>query len=393
LDKYRAAAAAHTISSETSVPVDDTSPSQAFEAIVEEDDGPDDEDYKAVDATTMMKTEQQQEKEKYDDGEELLKIAWQYKLSIQNARYQKNVTAEQEAATELKKHSDIFCHSFDLSGCMRDQYPSELYDLKSSEKNMHVAPQYRTDDINTSTTTRVGVVNVVSSIVLGKQRKLHDDDDYEIQRISRGIQLFRSLIHRIEQEVGKEEGMVVRLLVLNAPPSEMSVALPLLLSTIRKKQLAVIVCITIRPFTSSGSSSSSSTIALQRTSDFVFKVDGFESFRKPPPPEFRNLNGILHVQKITKSLNHFTTSKPATTAPRYGLLRDRRKLHLQMLHLPPEDFSFTGAAATVRRTYGSSAVAPAGGKIAAAVAAARDKNSCCGSTLTDGGSSSSSLDF
>jgi hypothetical protein len=193
-----------------------------------------------------------------------------------------------------------------------------------------------TTPASTTTTLGVGVLDV-SCKILGKIPK--DDDDIHCTRY-RGILLFRSLLHRIEQEVVREEGMVIRLLVLNPPPIEMSVALPLLVSTIRNKNLPVIICLTIRPTTTTGScSASSSIVALRRTADFVFKVDAFDSFRTPPPSEFRNLNGILHVQKITKSLNHFTTSKPLATAPRYGISRDRRKLHLQMLHLPPEDIS------------------------------------------------------
>jgi len=349
LDKYRADAAKRSPPSTTKTLHDSN---QAFEAIFEEVDEEEDITSKQADSScTVHVTNNQQLTERDvlavdDDVDEQLNIAWQYKLSIQNARYRKNNSLKEDSEV-LKHHSDLYCHSYDLSGSMRDQYATELLDLYCMENKKN----YVQEALNTTTITAgVGVVDV-SSIIVGN---IPNEDDIICTR-HRGILLFRSLLRRIEQEVRREEGMVIRLLVLNPPPSEMSVALPLLISTIRSKNLPVIICITMRPTTTWSCSTSSSLVAIRRTSDFVFKVDAFDSFRKPPPSEFRNLNGILHVQKITKSLNHFSTSKSVTTACRYGISRDRRKLHLQMLHLPPEDFSSshpsTTGSATIRGSH------------------------------------------
>jgi hypothetical protein len=338
LDKYRAAAAKRSLPSTRNTLHDSH---QVFEAIFEEVDEEEEKTSKQADPSNTVHVTNNQQLTERDDVDEQLNIAWQYKLSIQNARYRKSNTLKEDSEV-LKNHSDIYCHSYDLSGSVRDQYATELLDLYCMEKKKNSVQEA----LNTTIITAgVGVVDV-SCIIGGK---IPNEDDISCTR-HRGILLFRSLLRRIEQEVGREEGMVIRLLVLNPPPSEMSVALPLLISTIRNKNLPVIICITMRPTTTWSCSTSSSIVAIRRTSDFVFKVDAFDSFRKPPPSEFRNLNGILHVQKITKSLNHFTTSKSVTTASRYGISRDRRKLYLKMLHLPPEDFSSssTKGSATIR---------------------------------------------
>lgn len=372
LDKYRAAVVKRTNPTSTTNALHDYY--QGFEAIFEEAE--EEEEKISIEANTSHVTNNQQLTERDaanddDDDNEQLKIAWQYKLSIQNARYRKPVN-QKEDCEEQKKHSEIYCHSYDLSGSMRDQYATELFDLYGAEKKTKPMQEaLPTATTSNTTTLGVGVVDA-SCKTLGKLP--NDDDNIHCTRY-RGIFLFQSLLRRIEQEVGREEGMVIRLLVLNPPPTEMSVALPLLVSTIRNKNLPVIICLTIRPSTTTWSCNvSSSIVAIRRTADFVFKVDAFDSFRTPPPSEFRNLNGILHVQKITKSLNHFTTSKPLATAPRYGISRDRRKLHLQMLHLPPEDFSSSFS------TSGS-------GTSANQKKIIKDRQSLCGS------SGSLSLDF
>ena len=67
----------------------------------------------------------------------------------------------------------------------------------------------------------------------------------------------------------------------------------------------------------------------------------------PPPPEFSDLAGILTIRKLAlQSLSHFsdTTTNRRPPANRYGMKRDRRKMHIRMLHLPPEDFSAGGSS-------------------------------------------------
>jgi len=299
LDKFRNAEAAQNPGAATPM----------FESIVEEEE-------EEEGAKDIIGEENQEE--------ESLKIAWQYKLSIQNKRYQKK---SKKQTFVQQKHQEIFCHSYDLSSSMRDQYSPEWFDLIKNE----TSPPSKQDDV----VVNIGVVKIPPPF------KTQDEDIR-----TRGFQLFRCLFTRIEKEVLAEEGMVLRLLFLNAPPCEISVALPLLLSTIRKKKLAVVLCVTVRP----SSDPSTSLIGLQRASDFFFSIDGFDSFRNSPPSEFRNLSGILHVHKLQMSLNHFANKQPA--APRYGLVRDGRKLHLQMLHLPPEDFSSGGSSVSGARTGG-----------------------------------------
>ena len=71
----------------------------------------------------------------------------------------------------------------------------------------------------------------------------------------------------------------------------------------------------------------------------------------PPPAEFRHLHGLLQVRKaatctLSTSVGHFAdltvTKRPAATM--YGLKRDRRKLNVTLLHIPPEDFATDGGS-------------------------------------------------
>merc|ERR1712086_1043853 len=83
--------------------------------------------------------------------------------------------------------------------------------------------------------------------------------------------------------------------------------------------------------------------SLRRTSDAVFLCKGFAGTTSPPPPEFSDLAGILSIKKLAiHSSDSITKTRPPSN--RYGLKRDRRKLHVRMLHLPPEDFSKGGSS-------------------------------------------------
>lgn len=142
---------------------------------------------------------------------------------------------------------------------------------------------------------------------------------------------------------------MVRLLVYRAPIQSTSVALPLLLAHIRTRQLPVVILVTTQSWTSQ-----EGLISLRRASDVVLQTEGFASrVHYPPPPEFRHLHGLLLLPKVSTVTaatanggGHFAdlTVSKRPTANVYGLKRDRRKLHLTLLHIPPEDYAEGGGS-------------------------------------------------
>jgi len=81
-----------------------------------------------------------------------------------------------------------------------------------------------------------------------------------------------------------------------------------------------------------------SKIRLGRSCDVVLSTEGFASRKEyPPPAEFRHLLGILKIAKTTRKRSDIAASI-------YGLKRDRRKLHIPLLHIPPEDYAEGGGS-------------------------------------------------
>ena len=126
--------------------------------------------------------------------------------------------------------------------------------------------------------------------------------------------------------------------------------MPLLLSVIRSKKLPVVVMVVVKPWLQERAVLTS----LQRTVDVVLQTEGFASRKVyPPPSEFRMFQGLLRIPKVSTVTaptahggGHFadlTTTKRATS-DLYGLKRDRRKLHIQLLHIPPEDYAEGGGS-------------------------------------------------
>lgn len=282
---------------------------QGFEAIAEDDTDADNDDF------------EEEETDLSKGAEEGLTNAWQYKVSVQQERFGKPISSKTPSTSNTAgKGSNVFCHSYDLSGKMEDQQDSH---------------------------------------------RLHDSELIDIvhcaQSRSSAISFFRTCIKYIQEKLQAYPNTVVRMVFLNVPVKTMSAALPLLLSHIREQSLPVVVLMTVRPWlrpitrstsfappsSRSSRSYSPALIALKRTCDAVFTCEGFSAMVTPPPSEFSDLAGILSIQKIAlQSLSHFsdTTTNRRPPANRYGMKRDRRKMHIRMLHLPPEDYSEGGSS-------------------------------------------------
>jgi hypothetical protein len=239
------------------------------------------------------------------DGE--LDIAWQYRKSVQRERME---TVESTAS--LGKPSNIFCHSYDLSGRLSEQ--------------SSISPE---------------------DYMLSLQR-------CENQRHSQacGFHLFRELVSAIQEKQGK----VVRLLLFHPNLDVLTVALPLLLAHIRQHRLPVVVLLCSTPT----SATNKSWIRLQRSADVVLSTEGFASRREfPQPPEFRDLQGLLTIMKLSTPTaatanggGHFgdLTISKRPPAYIYGFKRDRRKLHIPLLHIPPEDYAAGGGSTSGSRS-------------------------------------------
>ena len=242
-----------------------------------------------------------------EKDEEILQNAWQYKLSVQRERRAEHSSQSQ---SPISSNLNLYCHSYDLSGSLENQFPDTWDEQKQLISIVHCP---------------------------------HDPRNPQ-----NGAHLFKRLIQHIKETLNQKPNGVIRLLLMNAPVSTIALALPLLLSHIRFYSLPVVVMVTVWPWILPiASNQLQSLIALRRTCDAVFTCEGFDAIVTPPPSEFSDLAGIFSIRKIAlQSLSHFadSTTNRRPPANRYGLKRDRRKLHIRMLHLPPEDFSAGGSS-------------------------------------------------
>lgn len=254
---------------------------------------------------TIQEDEEDYAEEEAEDtvAEEGLTNAWQYKLSIQNKRMGPTVNQS--------KGQKVFCHSFDLGSSMMEQnHPHWPKDMDCE------------------------YISILENTCGNEDR-------------ATAIAFFHNCVKDIEKKLKARPNTVIRMMIMNAPISIMAIAMPLLLSHVRNHSLPVVFLLSVRPWTIDVRTSSQGLISLKRTCDAVFTCEGFAAMVSPPPPEFSDLAGILTIKKIAlQSLSHFsdTTTNRRPPANRYGMKRDRRKMHIRMLHLPPEDFSAGGSS-------------------------------------------------
>jgi len=235
--------------------------------------------------------EEEDEEEKTDD---VLEVAWQYKKSVQQERLAKS----KSNATNTAIASNVFCHSYDLSARMIDQTPLE--------KSSYIA-------------------QLPSSPTIGSRPCSSSH--------TKGYKLFYDLVNLLKERAASDNGKAIRLLLYHPPIETLSIALPLLLAHIRKESLPVVIMICTAPI-----DDVKSNIRLARSCDVVLSTEGFASrMEYPPPPEFRHLQGVLKITKTTRK-------RTEIAALIYGFKRDRRKLHIPLLHIPPEDYAEGGGS-------------------------------------------------
>lgn len=233
-------------------------------------------------------------------SDDLLLNAWQYKKSVQRER--SGIPSNPPRSGSITSHG-VFCHSYDL-------YYNSLSPL--DKKN----------------------------VVLGHCPSCPVHACQQLK--SCAIFLFQTCINRIKQEHKSYPNDVIRFVFLNPPLAKVTLALPLLVSYIRYHSLPVVFLVTTRPWFAS---SPKYIFSLRRTCDASFKCDSFASLETLPPAEFDHLDGILTVQSMALQTGHHFSNisiKHRLTTNRFGIRRDRRKLLLQLLHLPAQKDSHVG---------------------------------------------------
>eukprot|EP00956_Cyclotella_meneghiniana_P014706 scaffold22130_cov62-Cyclotella_meneghiniana.AAC.10 len=294
-------------------------------AIIEEDEG---EESNEMDTSSSL----------HQTNEEGLVNAWQYRKSVQDARSGMSTSK----ISQNTPGTNVYCNSFDLSRSMCDQFTEMA-------------------DTNNPLETHVKIIDCSNNI---------NSHDYRVQ----GMQLFKTIWNHLQSTLSANNSQtVIRVFLQRLPIGPGSVALPLLMSKIRQENLPVVVLSTIRPWRYITSTNVTDNnickldilASLRNTADTIFAVDSFSSYRTPPPPEFSLLQGILTVRKCASTTTSYYTDtvcfKNRPLAERFGIKRDGRKVTVQLLHLPPEEYSKGGSSTDGVRSGGGQVKESSGG--------------------------------
>jgi PAXNEB protein len=274
--------------------------------------------------TLAEEDEEQNEHNGIED--EGLVVAWQYRKDVQEER----LGLKSHSISSTRTTSSTFCHSYDLQGRLGDQI--------DVQERATLIPMARN-----SSTSRA------------------DQDTANLRQS--GYSYYRCLVNAIQERLHSKPA-VIRLLFHHAEPSMLAVVLPLLLHHVRQHKLPVVTMVAVPPANSMRALSRHSFLHLQRSADVVLSCDSFATRRQyPPPAEFHRLHGLLAVKRastctLATCAGHFAdlTVEKRPTAVLYGLQRDQRKLHISLLHIPPEDYAADGSS------VGTSAVRSGGGR-------------------------------
>jgi len=246
---------------------------------------------------------------KSTDAEQGLNIAWQYRQSIQNARNRKvGVRARDNM-------SSVFCCSYDLGASLQN----DMYNIV--QEPLHFSPG----------------IEAKANIFIPCLDKYGNPFNVYIEI----MKYVRSIFERTSSK-----DLVVRVLLYEVDPIIYSVVMPLILSRVRAENMPICFCCTMKSHSWYKSTSQDkhlkASLELTRTCEAVFSIESFAG-SGDPPPEFRDFVGVIDINKLgTQHFGQFADKFALSN--RYGLKRDRRKLHIQMLHLPPEDLAQGGSS-------------------------------------------------
>jgi PAXNEB protein len=244
------------------------------------------------------------------NAEEDLVVAWQYRKNVQQERLGLRTSNMLERRNVAGRSNAVYCHSYNLQGRLKDQ---------------------------------MDVYSFVSLIPILVGEKSRDCPPLN------GIKWYQQLVSAIQSSLrgGDGNGSVTRILLYHPDMTLCSFALPLLLHYIRKHKLPVVILVVP---SSASSTDHEALIHVRRCSDVVMSTESFTMRKQyPPPAEFRHLHGLLHINRLSTMTQstisgHFAdrTLQRSPATVRYGLHRDRRKLNISLLHIPPEDYAVDG---------------------------------------------------
>lgn len=272
---------------------------------------------------------------KSSDTDAGLVVAWQYRKDIQDQRLGLTHSHPSSSSLDKKRNqpqhgtsASVYCHSYNLQGRLKDQ------------------------------------INIDSHVTMVPINSMNENKSFSNSnsRVRNGMKFFQQLISTITTATRKSSSSrntVVRLLLYHPDMSFTSVVLPLLLHHIRTYKLPVVILViphSSYSLTATTSSDRSDLSHVRRCSDVVMCTESFnlrDPNNYPPPSEFRKLHGLLHISRLSTmtqmcTVGHFAerTIQRSPISTRYGLYRDRRKLHISLLHIPPEDYSTDGGSVT-----------------------------------------------
>lgn len=228
-----------------------------------------------------------------------LKIAWQYGKYITSAGKCRSESSGTELPQQQSAPATVYCHSYDLS--------RRLQEHLRSRDNLQV--MLALDN------------NILGSSGLGQQLS------QLVAAVAGLVQASPTVVHRVyvPQLFG-----VAELCDLSDEKSVRAVTFAVLSlkHIIRSSQSTLIVTL---PSAFLPSKLSNNVVAI---SDTMISITSFAGKSKEIPAEFKEFCGFLSVKKV-QQIGAVVPHRPPYD--RYGLKRDRRKLHIEPLHLPPEE--------------------------------------------------------
>lgn len=266
-----------------------------------------------VDAAVNASKAENRNKAKEDSASELhskdakdrLVIAWQYeKYIIADA------TSNKEKGSSI--NSSQYCSSYDISRRMQDSVLSSGLVTKLSIDSF---PPDKTADGNFCLIFDTLMERICSYIRAIEGSSVPNATRIFLPNLSEVFDTFRN--EQCESNISKsEEKLIIAKFLLRVK------------QLIRSTRVVVICTL------QSSTTSPHILNKLAQVADTVVSVESFAGRAQSIPYEFDEFCGFFMVHKVQQ---HGVLAPHRSNGSRFGIKRDRRKLHIEPLHLPPED--------------------------------------------------------